>query len=438
MDGHARRDGSHDADDHGHQDPLQNQSHELKPTQIPRSISPTAEANRPRTAAAVAFSLVPGPRAAVATVFVIHGVLFASWTAHVPQVKAQAGLDDAGLGLALIGAPVGSVAAVLTSALLLHRFGSPRVVAVALIGYCASGVLVGRSGSLISLAGALAMWGAFMGFLDTSMNTQAVAVERTLDRQLMTGLHGRWSLGAFAGAGLGALGVAAGVSLTVQLAVLGAIAIVVGACVLPGLVPDPPPIEVLGGEGPTRRLSWPVIALGLIALASMLAEGAAADWAAVYLRGSVHATATVAGFGYAVFAFGMVVIRLSGDRLLARFGARRLLPTLALIGVVGFGGGLLLAQVATGLIGFLVLGFALGLVVPAVFSACGRLPGISAGTAISTAAGLGWFGFLVGPPVIGQLAGATSLSLALVLLPLLLLGIAVSTATNRAMDLSGR
>ncbi len=76
-----------------------------------------------------------------------------------------------------------------------------------------------------------------MGFLDTSMNTQAVAVERTLDRQLMTGLHGRWSLGAFAGAGLGALGVAAGVSLTVQLAVLGAIAIVVGACVLPGSGP---------------------------------------------------------------------------------------------------------------------------------------------------------------------------------------------------------
>jgi hypothetical protein len=369
-------------------------------------------------------------------VFVVHGVLFASWTAHIPQVKAHVGLDNAQLGLALVGAPVGSVAAVWISAFLLHRFGSAAIVGMALVGYCASGVLVGLAGSLATLAGALAVWGAFMGLLDTSMNTQAVSVERSLDRPLMTGLHGRWSLGSFAGAGLGALGVAIGMPLSVQLAILGVMGIAIGLIASSDLLADPPPPALGDDGGRARRFTPAVIMLGLIALASMLAEGAAADWAAVYLRGTAHASATVAGIGYAVFALGMVIVRLSGDRLLLRFGAARLLPAMATLAFVGFGAALLSGRVIPALIGFATLGLGLGLVVPAVFSACGRLAGISPGTAISTAAGLGWLGFLLGPPLIGQLAGATSLPVALGLLPILLIGIAASTATNRALGVS--
>ncbi len=370
------------------------------------------------------------PHAAIAAIFVVHGVLFASWTAHIPQLKLHIGLDDAQLGLALTGAPIGSVVAVLGAPFLLRRFGSAAIVRIALIGYCVSGVFVGLVGSLAALALALAVWGAFMGLLDISMNTQAVAVERALGRQLMTGLHGRWSLGAFAGAGLGAIGVAIGMSLSVQLAILGAIGILVGLWAAPALLADPPSLPA---ETRTRRLPRAVIVLGLIAFASMLAEGAAADWAAVYLRQSLHASAAVAGIGYAVFALGMVTVRLSGDRLLARVPAFRLLPAMAAVAIIGFSAGLISARVGLALLGFGTLGLGLGLVVPSVFSACGRLPGISAGAAISTAAGLGWFGFLVGPPVIGQLAGATSLTAALWLLPVLLGAIAAATATNRAI-----
>jgi fucose permease len=373
-------------------------------------------------------------RWAVAAVFVVHGVLFASWTAHIPQVKNHIGLDNRELGVALVGAPIGSALAILAAASLLHRFGSPAVMRVALLGYCASGPLVGLAGSLAALLGALALWGAFMGLLDISMNTQAVSVERLLSRQLMTGLHGSWSIGSFAGAGLGALGVAIGLSLSVQLVVLGIAGVLVGIAVSSGLVADPPPLVAADQDVPVHRFSRAVVVLGLIAAASMLAEGAAADWAAVYLKGTAHASAAIAGLGYAVFALAMVVVRFAGHRLLETYSARRLLPALAVFAIVGFGAGLLTGRVVVAMVGFATLGIGLGLVVPAVFSACGRLTGISAGTAIATASGFGWLGFLLGPPLIGQLAGVSSLPVALGLVPVLLLAIAASTATNRAMD----
>ena len=111
-------------------------------------------------------------------VFVAHGLLFASWTAHIPHVMRHLGLSDGTLGLALLGAPAGSVAAMLLASYLIPRLGSRRMVQVALVGYCATGPLVGLTGSLAALFGALFIWGAFQGTLDVAMNTQAIAVER--------------------------------------------------------------------------------------------------------------------------------------------------------------------------------------------------------------------------------------------------------------------
>src|ERR1700728_2099432 len=161
------------------------------------------------------------PRIAVTTVFVVHGLLFASWTAHIPDVKAHLGLTDGTLGFALLGARVGSVLAMILASWLLPRVGSRALVRVALVGCCAAGPLVGLTGSLPALFAALFAWGAFQGSLDVSMNTQAVAVERARGRPLMSGFHGCWSIGTFAGAGAGVAGVAVGMSLTVQLLLLG-------------------------------------------------------------------------------------------------------------------------------------------------------------------------------------------------------------------------
>jgi MFS family permease len=176
-----------------------------------------------------------------------------------------------------------------------------------------------------------------------------------------------------------------------------------------------------------------MVVLGAIAFACMLCEGASADWASVYLRGSVGVSAAVAGLGYTAFSLAMVIVRLSGNRLLTRFRARQLLPVLAVVATAGFAAGLLGGASVTVVAGFACLGVGLALVIPTVNSAAGRLPGLSQGTAIAMVSACGWAGFVFGPPIIGELASASSLTAALGVLPVLTACIAVATARARAL-----
>jgi fucose permease len=377
------------------------------------------------------------PRVAVTVVFVVHGVLFASWTAHIPHVKAALGLTNGTLGLALLGAPVGSVCAMTAAGYLLPRLGSRRIVQVALVGYCAAGPLVGVSSSVAAFVAAFFLWGGFQGTLDVAMNTQAITVEHAIRRPLMSGLHGGWSVGSFAGAGIGALAVGAGIALTPQLLLLGTLALLAAGLLTTHMLPDAAdPHEHRHPAAPSRSVSrWSggMVLLGAIAFASMLCEGATADWAAVYLSGPLHASGVVPGLGYVAFALAMLTVRLSGNRLLTRYRPNRLLPALAVVATTGFAVALIVARPAAALAGFACLGLGLASVVPAVFSAAGRIPGLHPGTAVATASACGWAGFVCGPPLIGHLAAIASLSAALSLLPVLTTFIVIGTATAPAL-----
>ena len=359
-------------------------------------------------------------RVAVAGVFVMHGLLFASWTAHIPTVKAHLGLSDGTLGFALLAAPVGSVSAMVAASWLLPRLGSRRIVQITLVGYCATGPLIGLTGQVAALAGALFVWGAFQGSLDVAMNTQAIAVERAQRRPLMSGLHGSWSIGSFVGAGAGVLAVAAGITLSVQLLVLGTVGLLAVGLLTTRMLPDRmSDVAVEDANLSASRWSGGMVLLGSIAFAGMLCEGAAADWASVYLSGSLHTSRTVAGLGYATFSAAMVTVRLSGNRLLARYRPDRLLPALAAVATTGFAIGLVAGNLVAALIGFACLGIGLASVVPAVFSAAGRIPGLHPGHAVATVSACGWAGFVCGPPLIGHLSALSSLPVALGLLPIL-------------------
>src|SRR6202044_3991992 len=121
------------------------------------------------------------------------------------------------------------------------------------------------------------------------------------------------------------------------------------------------------GQRPVRRASrWSggMVLLAAIAFASMLCEGATADWSAVYLSGPLHASGVVPGLGYTAFSLAMVSVRLSGNRLLTRFRAERLLPALALVATLGFAAALLIGQPPAALLGFGCLGIGLASVIP--------------------------------------------------------------------------
>lgn len=367
--------------------------------------------------------------------FAAHALLFASWTAHIPNVKSELGLGDAALGTALLGAPVGSVLATIVVGWMLPRFGSAAIVRGTLVGYAVGGVTVGLADSAATLFAALLLWGAFQGSLDVAMNTQGVSVERTIGRPIMSGLHGAWSIGAFAGAGIGTVGVSIDLGLATQLAIGGGTTLAIVGALTMRMLPDPivAPDPSAGPRG-RRRFSPTVIMLGVVAFACMTGEGAAADWSAVYLRDVTDASAAYAGLGFAAFSLAMLTFRLAGNRLMVRFAPRDLLPACAGVATIGMVIALLAENRVVALLGFAALGIGLALVVPTAFSAAGRLGGDTAGSSIAAVAAIGWTGFMCGPPLIGHLASAIGLSGALFLLPVLTAGIAIAIRASRAFD----
>ena len=387
------------------------------------------------------------PRLAVIAVFFVHGFLFASWTAHIPQLQHHLGLSDGRLGLALLGAPIGSVLAMVVAARLLPIVGSRPMVRLALVGYCVSGPFIGLTGSLGTFFVAFLLWGFFQGTLDVSMNTQAITVERFSGRVLMPGFHGSWSTGALVGAVTGAAAVGLGLSLSEQLLALAVPCLLVVGWLTTSLIADqradsdPEPSRAGSDPEPSdgrrdRRsgvLHGAVLVLGGIAFADMLCEGAAADWAAVYLRNSLHAVPLVAGMAYAAYALAMLTVRLCGNRIFTRFAAHRVLPLLAAIASVGFAAGLVIARPASVLVGFALLGAGLGSVVPMILSAAGGVDSVDTGKAVAAVAGCGWAGYVVGPVVIGEIASATTLHIALFLIPVLAGTVAVATGMAKAL-----
>jgi MFS family permease len=371
-------------------------------------------------------------------VFFAQGFLFASWTAHIPQLKQHLDFSDGRLGLALLGAPLGSVLAIGVAARMLSKVGSRTMVRVALVGYCVAGPFIGLTGSFGTFFIAFLLWGFFQGLLDVSMNTQAISVERFCGRVLMPGFHGSWSSGGLVGAVIGACAVGLGVSLSEQLLILAVPCLVVVGWLTTRMIPD----GRVGDDTESRKssrerrhafLQKGLVVLGGIAFADMLCEGAAADWAAVYLHDSLHTIALVAGMGFAIYSFAMLIVRLCGNRLFTRFPAHRLLPLLAIIATLGFAGGLIIDRPVSVLVGFGLLGAGLGSVVPMTLSAAGAVGSVNTGRAVALVAGCGWAGFVVGPVVIGAIASSTTLRTALFLIPLLTAMVAVGTATAKGV-----
>jgi MFS family permease len=376
-------------------------------------------------------------RNAVVSAFFVQGFLFASWTAHIPHIKDHLRLGDGSLGIALLGAPIGSMLAMLAVSRFLPKFGSRRVMRVALVGYCLAGPLVGLSTSLVTFFLAFLLWGIFQGTFDVSMNAQAIAVEGRVGRRLMPGFHGSWSMGSLAGAGVGVLGVALGWSLSEQLLIFAVPCLFVVGWLSLQMIPDDQ-ARSESSSAPTAKVRWSllqkaIVVLAAIAFADMFCEGAVADWTAVYLHGTLHTSAVIAGLGYAAYLFIMMTARLLGNKVMNRFPVYLALPALAIVGALGLGVGLIINRPASVLVGFMCLGAGLALVIPMVFSACGHIPDVHPGTAVATVSACGWTGFVLGPPLIGGIASLTSLRTALFLLPLLTAVVVVATGTAQVL-----
>jgi MFS family permease len=383
--------------------------------------------------------LHPGrARLAVATIFCLNGIALANWIARIPDVKQQLALSDQQLGLVLLCVAAGALVAQPTVGWLIGRVGSRHMTTVMLLGFCLSVTLPGLAADMLSLMGALFVFGACNGGLDVAMNAQAALVEQRYARPIMSSFHGLWSIGGLLGAAMGGLIATQGVPVRAHLLGVAIIAVIIAVIATRGLVVDD---NVRHEAGPSFALPpRALMLLGLIAFGVLFCEGAIADWSAVYLRESLHSTPAIAATGFAVFSLLMAAGRLTGDALALRLGPAWVVRGGGALVALGLAVAIASNIPIIAIIGFGMIGAGLACSFPLILSAAARTPGVAANTAIAAMATMGYTGFLVGPPLIGTLAEAVSLRGALGLLALVGVLVAVfgRTVERRSLAASPR
>ncbi|MEQ8368426.1 MAG: MFS transporter [Roseicyclus sp.] len=350
------------------------------------------------------------PWAAIAAVFILNGALFGIWASRVPAVAEAYGLTHTRLGFLLLALAAGAVCSFPIAGKAIDRFGAVTVTRLIALAYPVTLILLPLSPNALTLGAALFLFGAAHGAMDVAMNGWGAEVERRSGRRMMSSFHAMFSFGAGMGALSGYLAVQVDMGLLAHFAIAS---LVICAVTLPFAT-----IPWVSGTTQSRNTSvfaFPsgtLLLVGIVAFCSSLGEGAMADWSAVYLRDVVLAQESTAALGYAAFSIAMVVIRLLGDTIATRLGA---VQTARLGGGISFVGvtlAILVPSAPAVLAGFAMLGMGYAVIMPLAFGRAANDPDIPPGQAISSVATIGYGGMLLGPPIIGFVAGGTSLQVA--------------------------
>ncbi len=357
-------------------------------------------AQNPEELAEAAGKRVKWPKWALAMVFLANGVGFGTWATHVPVFKQFLHIENGSLTLVLTSFIVGAIVSMPITGQLTARYGSRRVTQIVVVGYVLTIGLLARASSFLSLLIFAGLFGAANGAVDIAMNANAVAVGKHYMRSSMCLFQGCWSAGGLLGAA------AAGLLLKHQgtaLTDLSLIAILLGLCCIVSL-----PMLVDDVARPSRsKFVWPDTALlriAILAAFGLLAEGAIADWASVYLHSNLGVTLPLAAASYAAYAIAMTIARFSGDWLTRRFSEKNILHASGLLIAVGMSCTLLSPSWWPAVFGLVLTGAGIANIVPVIWGMAGRDTRMGSGPAISAAATIGYFALLTGPPMIGSLA----------------------------------
>lgn len=375
-------------------------------------------------------------RWAVAAMFLANGFTMGAWAPQIPLLLPRHDISEFTLGLLILALGLGAVCAMLFAGRLIARFGSQKVLRAFALSIVPVLPAVVFSPSLWLLTPAMMLLGALIGCMDVAMNASAVEVERRLGRAIMSSSHGFWSLGGFFGGALGGWIIAhwgAG-GQALWAATVAAVMVIVA---MPHVMEDTPAPRAAGEAAPKTALvpHDPAIwLLGVLALFSMVPEGAVLDWAALYLQQELGSDVARSGLAFAFFSGAMAVMRFAGDGVRNRFGAVRTLRWSGVIAAAGMLGGALAPTDLIAVASFAVSGLGVANMVPIMFSAAGNHPGLAPGAGIAAVTMFGYSGILVAPSTIGFVAEHVGFRWTYGALALVLLVVAALAGRTAAAD----
>ncbi|WP_299291276.1 MFS transporter [uncultured Mucilaginibacter sp.] len=366
-------------------------------------------------------------RATVGAMFFLAGLTFASWASRIAGIQQKLGLSDTQLGGILFTLPVGLMLSLPFSGWIITRIGSRKLLLFALPLYAAALAGLGFSQTTFQLIAVLFCFGFTSNAMNISVNTQAVATEKLYAKPIMASFHGLWSLAGFAGAAIGTLMIGQGIDPSIHFSIIFSVVLVgvfLGARYLQN---DAETVQ----SGPVSVMpDASLMKLGAVAFCSMLCEGAMFDWSVVYFKKVIHAENAWMAAGYTAFMSTMAGGRFVADWFAGRFGLKRTLQLSGTLTASGLMVAVLFPQLIPAIGGFLLVGAGVSSVVPLVYSAAGKSGTMSPGVALAAVSTIGFVGFLVGPPMIGFIAGAFSLRASFTLIAAM--GVCVAVVSTKA------
>jgi fucose permease len=349
-------------------------------------------------------------RVALALTFAVKGLAYSAMVARLPALRETLGLSTGQLGLLLLCLSAGAIAGLPIAGPVVHRVGARGsvvagglTVGLGLLGIGAALLL----GSTPVAAAGMVLVGLGNGVWDVAINVEGVDIERRTGRSLLPKLHGVFSIGTMAGAGVATVTAATGVALVWLLTVL--------------MVLVPAALGVLsrrfltdrGDQEPEKRAkmglaqAWReprTLVIGLLVFGFAVTEGAANDWIAIAFVDGHHADEAVGAAAYWVFVTAMTAGRLFGGRVLDRVGRVTMLRISAVTALAGLALVLFAGWVPLALAGALLWGFGAALGFPVGISSAGDGDAGRSAARVSVVSSLGYVAFLGGPPGLGLLA----------------------------------
>ncbi|QTY26255.1 MFS transporter [Flavobacterium sp. CS20] len=361
---------------------------------------------------------------APAFIFLSLNLCVGTWAVSIPQIKSRIGFSEAELGIAILCFGLGTFIMLLITPNLIKRFGLGKACLLGIIFVGLSFLESYLVSSYVILCVALFILGLSTGFIDIGMNTLVSQIEQIQDVNIMSANHGFFSLGGVLSGGLGALCMAYFGDIPLSYVLVLCVLVLALNIYFSKFYIN---IDLDHSNSPSFDLRYikPLFVLLIIGFICMGAEGAVADWSALYLKDISKAEPFWLAIGFLSFSVFMTLGRFLGDAISDRYGSKKVLVVGLLTSVLGFGL-VLLKDVLWTISGFGLVGFGLSVVIPELFRMGGRYQYLEKSRAIALIAGSGYIGFLIGPVFLGFIADFSSLwwsfvlILAMILLSLML------------------
>ncbi len=367
-------------------------------------------------------------RAKRATVvaFILNGFALGSIIARIPDLKIDLKLSNSQVGFSLLFVAIGVFLALKPAGFLCAKFGSRSIILLGTFLIAIATATLAFADTVFTLRLALFLLGYCTATHDIAMNAHAVSLERYSKSRMMGFLHANFSIGTFLGAIIGGVFSQYKITVFTQELMLSIMSLFLLIYLRKKYLPAEADIHRMQKNENLKQKS-PMIfwILGFFGLCAAMGEGAAGDWGGVLARDAFGATPFVSTLPYIAYTATMVLGRLSCDYLANKFGAANVIRGGGLISGIGLLIGLLIGQIGGIIFGWFCVGLGLSIVMPLIFSAAGQMahdkyPGrIAPSVAVARVSGTAYFGFMIGPPVIGFLSELVTLRWAMLLVVIL-------------------